>query len=233
MTEATMRNAVAEGRDAAGSAACPDGIELASLVAARLCHDLVSPLGAIGNGVELLEMSGNHPGLSASPELALISESVGAARARLRFYRTAFGHAPADQRIGLAEITQLTHDFTAGSRLTVELDGQGDLSRPEARMLLLAIMCFESAMPWGGRVLVCRTARGWRIVGEASRMRIERDLWHWLDAEPPSSSPSPSAPARAMPAPAEVHFALLGVLSAAIARPVSWDLDATGAEISF
>lgn len=44
-----------------------DEAELASLVAARLCHDLVSPLGAIGNGVELLEMSGDFPGISKSP----------------------------------------------------------------------------------------------------------------------------------------------------------------------
>ena len=71
-----------------------DEAELASLVAARLCHDLVSPLGAIGNGVELLEMSGDFPGISKSPELALITESVRSARARVRFFRTAFGHAP-------------------------------------------------------------------------------------------------------------------------------------------
>ena len=83
------------------------GAGLASLVAARLCHDLVSPLGAIGNGVELLEMSGDHPGLANSPELTLIGDSVRAARSRVRYYRMAFGHAPADQRVAVAEITQL------------------------------------------------------------------------------------------------------------------------------
>lgn len=38
--------------------------DLAALLGSRLCHDLVSPLGAIGNGVELLEMSPDFPGLA-------------------------------------------------------------------------------------------------------------------------------------------------------------------------
>ena len=57
--------------------------ELAQMVGSRLCHDLISPLGAIGNGVELLEMSPDFPGISDSPELRLIAESVAAARARM------------------------------------------------------------------------------------------------------------------------------------------------------
>ncbi len=44
--------------------------DLAALLGSRLCHDLVSPLGAIGNGVELLEMSPDFPGLAQSPNCA-------------------------------------------------------------------------------------------------------------------------------------------------------------------
>ena len=109
------------------------GAGLASLVAARLCHDLVSPLGAIGNGVELLEMSGDYPGIANSPELTLIGESVRAARARVRYYRMAFGHAPPDQRVAVAEIDQLAQDYAKGARLTVEIEGGGDASRLGAR----------------------------------------------------------------------------------------------------
>ncbi|QJD17890.1 histidine phosphotransferase family protein [Paracoccus sanguinis] len=210
--------------NAATAATVPEA-DLASLVAARLCHDLVSPLGAIGNGVELLEMSGDQSGLARSPELSLITESVRAARARLRFFRSAFGHAPADARVALPEIAQLLGDVTEGTRLTVELNGQGDLSRPEARMLLLSFLCLDSAMPWGGRVLICRTAPGWRVVGEATRMRIDRDLWRWLDGD--------AAPMQPMPPAAAVHFPLLGRMAAQLARPVTWEVDETGAEISF
>lgn len=210
-----------------GVAAIEDPADLASLVASRLCHDLVSPLGAIGNGVELLELSGEYPGVSSSPELTLIAESINAARARVRFYRTAFGHASAGQRAGVGEIVQLMQDFTAGSRLRVEFDGKGDLSRTEARMLLLSLMCFDSAMPWGGRLIVCRTDTGWRLVGEASRTRIDRNLWDWLGGA------DAVAPARRLPAAADVHFVVLGALAARESRPVRWELDETGAEISF
>lgn len=216
MTFSTMTN---------GTPATGDPVDLASLVAARLCHDLVSPLGAIGNGVELLEMSGDYPGVSTSPELSLISDSISSARARVRYYRTAFGHAPTDQRAGVGEIAQLMQDFTAGSRLRVDFDGKGDLSRAEARMLLLALMCFDSAMPWGGRVIACRNDHGWRMVGEASRTRISTELWSLLDGAAETGS--------ALPAPAEVHFAVLGALAAREKRAITWELDATGAEIAF
>lgn len=198
--------------------------ELASLIAARLCHDLVSPLGAIGNGVELLEMTGDFPGIAKSPELALIGDSVRAARARVQFFRMAFGHAGPGQRVALAEIAQLAREYGQNARLAVEIEAEGDASRVEARMLLLAVMCMDSAMPWGGRLLVCRTPQGWRLVGEASRTRISPELWAWL---------APRGVKPATPEPAQVHFALLGVLSAAGRRPILWDADATGAEIGF
>ena len=57
---------------------------LAALLGSRLCHDLVSPLGAIGNGLELLEVSGDFPGIAKSGEMMLIAESLEAARARIR-----------------------------------------------------------------------------------------------------------------------------------------------------
>lgn len=198
--------------------------ELASLVAARLCHDLVSPLGAIGNGVELLEMSGEYAGIANSPELTLIGDSVRAARARVRVYRMAFGHAPADQRVAVMEIAQLALDYARGARLTVEIEGGGDASRLEARMLLLSLMCVDSAMPWGGKVLIRRRGAGWRMTGEASRTRIDQGLWQWLDG---AHGPRPA------PAPSEVQFALLGTLAADHRRAVEWNVDAHGAELDF
>ncbi|HMS96693.1 MAG TPA: histidine phosphotransferase, partial [Tabrizicola sp.] len=62
-----------------------DQPDLAALIASRICHDLISPLGAIGNGVELLAME------RAGPELDLLSESVAHANARIRLFRISFG----------------------------------------------------------------------------------------------------------------------------------------------
>lgn len=199
--------------------------DLAVLLGSRLCHDLVSPLGAIGNGLELLELSGDFPGIAKSDEMMLITESLDAARARIRCFRLAFGHAAADQRLGMAEIGAVLADVEKSGRLRLRLEAEGDLPRSEARMILLALMCLESAMPWGGAVLICRGAQGWRLVAEASRTKSDPALWSWLDIDQPRERPAPG--------PSEVQFLLLGGFARSENRRLSWDLDETGGEISF
>ena len=80
--------------------------DLSSLVGSRICHDLISPIGAIGNGVELLQMA---PRDSAA-ELDLITDSVDNAAARIRFFRVAFG-AAGDQMMGRAEVISILSDL--------------------------------------------------------------------------------------------------------------------------
>src|SRR5947199_10030588 len=75
----------------AGSA--PDNLELAALLCSRVCHDLISPAGAIVNGLEVLD---DNP----KPEdhefaLDLIRKNAKTASARLQFCRLAFGPAGA------------------------------------------------------------------------------------------------------------------------------------------
>ena len=90
--------------------------ELNALIGSRICHDLISPIGAIGNGVELLTMSG----VRAAPEISLISESVENANARIRFFRIAFGAAGNDALIGNMEIRNVLNDFFRSNRINVD-----------------------------------------------------------------------------------------------------------------
>lgn len=196
--------------------------DLAALLGSRRCHDLVSPLGAIGNGVELLEMSPDFPGLAQSPELRLIAEAVGAARVRIQAYRMAFGMAQGEQRIGRAELARLLDGMVDQGRLKITLDAQGDFARPQIRMLILAVMCMESAMPWGGRLIVLRDGQQWRLVAECDRSKVDPGLWAWLDG-----------PQTRTLAPSEVHFALLAEASRAENRPLRHEFDGTGGEIAF
>lgn len=196
--------------------------ELAQLLGSRLCHDLVSPLGAIGNGVELLEMSPEFPGINASPELKLIAESVSSARDRIQIFRVAFGQAQGEQRISRAALTQLLDGFSGHGKMTVTLDAEGDFSRAEIRMLILAMMCLETAMPWGGKVTVLHGPFGWRLVAEASRTKADPALWAWLGGDAPRS-----------PQPSEVHFPLLAEAIGQAGRAARWEVDEAGAEIVF
>lgn len=172
----------------------PDKTDIAALLGSRICHDLISPIGAIGNGVELMLMDGAAKG----PEMALIAESVAHATARIRFFRLAFGQASPDQRIGRAEVAALVSDLTQGGRLCIDWTGPEDLSRREVRLAFLLILCLEAALPAGGRIAVDRGAR-WQITAQAPRLRIDPDLWEAL------SNPQSEAEI----GPAQVQFLLV------------------------
>jgi histidine phosphotransferase ChpT len=120
--------------------------DLAELVGTRLCHDLISPMGAIGNGLELLALGGGPAGA----EIALVNDSLAAALARLRFFRVAFGPAEAQARQSLEEAAQITGGMFNG-RFTVVWNGDDrEMPRSVARLAYLAILCLEKSLPMGG-----------------------------------------------------------------------------------
>lgn len=173
--------------------------DLCALIGSRICHDLISPLGAIGNGVELLAMSG----LADTPEVALITESVANANARIRYFRVAFGAAAAEQRMARAEITSILADTMRGGRLQVDWTVTGDLPRREVRLAFLLIQCLETAMPFGGQITATRDefmdGGRWQITGRATKLKVDPGLWEVLS--------NPAAPVEISPA--QVHFALV------------------------
>lgn len=154
----------------------PEKPDLAALVGSRICHDLISPIGAIGNGVELMLM---EPG-SKGPEMALITESVAHANARIRFFRIAFGAAGPDQRIGRNEVTAVISDMTHGGRVTIDWASPADLPRRDVKLVFLLILCLETALPYGGRVAVERNDARWSLQASAAKMKIDPSLWECL-----------------------------------------------------
>lgn len=146
--------------------------DLAALLGSRICHDLISPLGAISNGVELLIMSGLLPG----PEIALIAESIAAANARIRCFRVAFG-ASAAQSIAPSEILSILQDMTRGGRLQINWAVTSAATRRDVKLAFLGLLCLESAMPWGGRIMVQADKQDWTIIAEADRLKIDKPMW--------------------------------------------------------
>ena len=136
-----------------------DKPDLAALIASRICHDLISPIGAIGNGVELLAMDAG----AQRPEMALISESVANANARIRFFRVSFGAASGDQRIARSEVMSVLTDLTRGGRISYAWTSVADLPRREVRLAFLLLQCVETALSYGGKVAVTRDEMGWTI----------------------------------------------------------------------
>ena len=165
------------------------------MLGSRICHDLISPIGAIGNGVELLMMDGSSKG----PEMTLISESVAGASARIRFFRVSFGAAGSDQRIGRAEVQAVLADLMRGGRIQIDWQSPADLSRREVKLAFLLIMCLESAMAYGGKIKVERSDTRWTITGHAAKLRI--DTAHWEVLANPQATPDIG--------PSHVHFLLV------------------------
>ncbi|TVQ55871.1 MAG: hypothetical protein EA355_08725 [Rhodobacteraceae bacterium] len=127
-----------------------DDVDLAGLLCSRLCHDLISPVGAIGNGLELLRAD---PG-GGLEELALIEESARAAQAALAFFRLAFGAASHEAReVSVDEMGRIADAYLRPSRHRLEWPAAGDpLTRPAAKALMLLILAGVSATPLGGRI---------------------------------------------------------------------------------
>lgn len=197
----------------------PERPDLTALLGSRICHDLISPIGAIGNGVELMMMDGAGKG----PEMALIAESVANANARIRYFRVAFGATSGDQRIGRPEVLSILTDLTRGGRLAIDWQSPSDLPRREVKLAFLLIQCLETAMAFGGRVTVVRTENKWVLTGHATKMRINPDLWEVL------SNPAATAEIGA----AQVHFALVPDEMARQTRHLSVEIRETEIRLCF
>ncbi|ETX27550.1 histidine phosphotransferase family protein [Roseivivax isoporae] len=185
-------------------------VALASLIGSRICHDLVSPVGAIANGIELLGLSG---GMAAGQEeTALISDSCRSAAARIRFFRVAFGTAAAGQTMSGAEARAILRDVTRGTRLVADWQAEDLIDRAEVQRAFLGFLCVEAALPRGGAIRVARDASDWTVSSAAPERRVDAALWALL------SAPSPTAMAEVTPA--QVQFPFLALLSARAGRTV-------------
>lgn len=163
--------------------------KIASLIGSRICHDLISPVGAVANGLELLELSG----LPKSPEFSLVTESAGHASARIQFFRLAFGDAEPEQVIsgqGVADI--LAAVYQAG-RIKIDWRAQGDFPRPQMKAAMLAVMCMEQPLVVGGTITILHENGRWHIRAEASRLAPDPVLWNILKGEPGPDEVTPAA----------------------------------------
>ncbi len=175
---------------------------IAALIGSRLCHDLVNPLGAIGNGVELLEMTGAAKG----PEVDLIRDAVRDAQARVKFLRIAFGAAGPGQSISARDASAALDDLYRNARMQPDWTVQADLPRILVKLAFLMVLCAETALPMGARLSVGLDGNGqWRLTAEAAKVQMDDVLWSVLRF----GSSALDRPLR----PSEVQFAVLHALA--------------------
>ncbi|WP_108814302.1 histidine phosphotransferase family protein [Loktanella sp. Alg231-35] len=147
--------------------------DLAALVGSRICHDLISPIGAIGNGVELLSLTDGDTGA----EMDLINESVQNASARIRYFRIAYGAASEEQLVSRPEVLSILSASARGGRFNYIWQIDGDQSRRRVRCALLTLQALESALPLGGDLQVQQDGESWVVRADGPRISVDRTLW--------------------------------------------------------
>lgn len=173
----------------------PGRPDLLALLGSRICHDLISPLGAIGNGLELLGMQAGRAGT----ELALISDSVADANARIRFFLIAFGAASAGQMTSPGDLADVLGTCFRTGRIALTHQLPEHIPRTDAKLMLLLVLCLETALPRGGEISLTGRNGAWRLRAEGAPLNPQPCLWDMLNA--PTRAPEITA--------AEIQFALL------------------------
>ncbi len=127
-------------------------IEFAALLVSRVCHDLVGPLGAVVNGMEVLE--DERDSAMREEAIKLVTQSADQALARIQFMRIAFGAAgSAGAELDLGEIGRLIQGLLDGGKVKLEWNVPR-LYWPKdwAKLIMNATLLAADCLPRGGLV---------------------------------------------------------------------------------
>jgi histidine phosphotransferase ChpT len=131
-----------------------EALDLAALLCSRVCHDLISPSGAIVNGLEVLEESSDEE--TKSFALDLIKKSARTASARLQFCRIAFGAAgSATAQVDLGDAENVARGFIEDEKIKLAWNlPSALLPKNRVKLLLNMILVAAQSIPRGGILAV-------------------------------------------------------------------------------
>lgn len=137
-------------------------MRILELLCSRLCHDLVGPIGAVNNGIELLDES--DPSM-ASEVLPLVTTSARQAWRRLDFFRVAFGFAGGRATWPVADLRRYASGWLEGGKARLDWPEDpagtaGEIDGAAAKLLLNMVLLGAEALPRGGQVSVALRAGG-------------------------------------------------------------------------
>ena len=164
----------------------PDALELAALLCSRVCHDLISPVGAIVNGLEVLD---DNP----KPEdrdfaLDLIRKSAKTASARLQFCRLAFGAAGSSgAQIDLGDAQTMAKGHLEDGKITLSWNlPRLLLPKNRVKLLLNMLVIAQQTIPRGGTLTIDPVGDGetmsFRITSAGLNARVPQNIVDLLSA---------------------------------------------------
>jgi histidine phosphotransferase ChpT len=132
----------------------PSDLELAALISSKICHDVISPVGAIYNGLEILGEDDDPK--SRAYAMDVIRNVTVQASARLQFARFAFGAAgSAGAEIDLQTARDISEGCVGGGKHELSWQApMGMLPKNQVKLLLNLIALSINALPRGGSIAV-------------------------------------------------------------------------------
>lgn len=171
-------------------------LRLAEMLASRLCHDLVNPIGAVANGVELMS---EFCDTMQKDALDLVASSADSAMRRIAFFRVAYGNAGHDEGQSVQEVRGLVEGFLVGGKVKLDWPAKPEdaaVGLPRSGLKLLAAMVVLAAecLPRGGGLAVSvNPPTGASLVATGAGARIEPSVASVLAVLGSGATPDPDA----------------------------------------
>jgi histidine phosphotransferase ChpT len=155
-------------------------LDLAALLCSRVCHDVISPVGAITNGLELLEVEDDES--MRQMAMDLVRKSARQASAKLKFCRIAFGAAgSAGAMIDMGEAGDVAKAFVGDEKIKLDWQVPRE-NRPklQVKLLLNMMLIAMSSIPRGGIVTVAPADAGFTVRASGEGAKIFEKTEHVL-----------------------------------------------------
>ncbi len=177
-----------------------NAVDFASLLCSRLCHDLLSPVGAMNNGLELLADE-TDPEMQARC-LELLGESARASANKLKFFRLAFGAAGGFGDVVDAREAKAAIEGLLGDNQRIEIGWlveEPTLSKTAIKVLLNLVLMAGDSLVRGGRLDIGAEIKNGTteivVRAEGARLVLDSELRTALNGEADENSLTPRAAA--------------------------------------
>ena len=162
-------------------------LELSTFLVSRVCHDLVGPLGAVVNGLEVLE--DERDAAMRADALQIVTSSAAQALARLQFMRIAFGAAgSAGAELDLGEVGRLISGLLSGGKITLHWEAPHvNWPKDWAKLVMNAALIAADCLPRGGTLRIETNqdtgSYGFKIIATGQNARVLEDVQRALRGE--------------------------------------------------
>lgn len=132
-------------------------LRVLELLSSKICHDLISPVSAINNGVELIEDIG---GSVVDEAMKLIGDSAVQASRKLRVFRIAYGRAGSEENLPLRDVRLVAQQYFTSGKIKLLWDDSLILSgtaaeRGALKVLVNMLIMAEEMLAYGGEIRIC------------------------------------------------------------------------------